>query len=257
MLLVIAVGCRSVPPDDSTGSPSACQLAVPAEVVHRDGDALQQLWEVAESPALWAAATPASNAYEHFRSSVAARVADLDPRALLRLTYEGAAPPTSDDDRKQRHNNRVIAEGAVGAVRPINCLEAAVFAYQAERFSMIDQPTEFHGVLVTSASGDRHRIYFAASAALFPPKPVQIMERVEADVAAGWTLSAHLHNHTWHFDSPDGEDDTYGITAPSTPDVHYYRALRDGLGLQRALVTNGFDTVEIRADELDALEARE
>jgi hypothetical protein len=185
------------------------------------------------------------------------RVDDVDPIALLRRTYEGAGPPDSDDDRKQRHNNRAIAEGRVGTVREINCLEAAVFAHQAERFSMIEQPTEFHGVIVTSPSGDRHRVYFAASDELFPPKPVQVMERVEADVAAGWTLSAHLHNHTWHFDDPNGDADTYGVTAPSTPDVHYFRALREGLALERALVTNGFHTVEIRAAELDALEARE
>ena len=259
LILVIAAGCRTVPTAESSERHNACQLAGSPVVVHADGDAIEQYWELADTPALWSTLTPASEAYETFRSEVASRVPDLDPRWLLRRTYEDAGAPSDDDERKQRYNNREIAEGRVGTLREISCIEAALFAYQAQRFSMIDQPTEFHGVFVTTTAGDtpRLRVYFAASAELFPPKPIHIMERVESDVAAGWTLSAHLHDHTWHFDAADGAADTLAVTAPSTPDVHYYRALRERLGLERALVTNGFHTIELDAADFDVLEARE
>lgn len=245
---------------------ATCRLPGTPALVHRDGSAVQLVWELEDAPVLWSDALPASEAFAAFRAEVARRVPDLDPRALLRRTYERDEPPADEDDRKQRGNNRLIAEGEVGRLRPINCLEAALVAYQAERVPMIERPTELHGIIVsrTGAAGTRHRVYVAASDELFPPKPEQIVERVDADLAAGWHLAAHLHNHTWHLGEAGAASgaaaatgDGVALPAPSTPDVHYYRALRASRGLRRALVTNGFHTVEIDAAELDALEARE
>src|SRR5690606_25203496 len=82
-------------------------------------------------------ARPGSEAFAAFRAGVARRVLDLGPRALLRRTCEREDPPGDEDDRKQRGNKRLMAEGEVGRLRPINCLEAALVAYQAERVPMI------------------------------------------------------------------------------------------------------------------------
>ena len=262
-LLALGLACGAAAP--AAPADGACRLPGAPAVIHQDGAAVELVWEMEDAPWLWRGALPASRAFARFRAGVEAQVPELDPRALLRRTYQGAAAPASEDERRQRHNNRAIAEGRVGRLRPINCLEAALLAYQAERVPMLERPTELHGVILSREADGRtwHRVYFAASDQLFPPKPVHAFERIDRDLAGGWRLVAHLHNHTWHLGEAgppganDGAGDTLAVTAPSTPDVHYYRGLRDSRGLARALVTNGFHTVEIEARELDALEARD
>jgi hypothetical protein len=44
--------------------------------------------------------------------------------------------------------------------------------------------------------------------------------------------------------------------APSATDLQFYRAMREGLGLSSARVTNGFATLDLPATAFDRLRAR-
>jgi hypothetical protein len=78
----------------------------------------------------------------------------------------------------------------------------------------------------------------------------ELMPFVEADVADGWELRAHMHSHPL---SPDGQYDIAGTVLPSSADIQTYRRLRDELGLQEAWITNGIHSARYGADEFDAL----
>ncbi|MCB0839537.1 MAG: hypothetical protein KDD99_22860 [Bacteroidetes bacterium] len=50
-------------------------------------------------------------------------------------------------------------------------------------------------------------------------------------------------------------NDYLGILAPSLADAQYFKMLQDRFNLEKALVTNGFHTVEIPSGEFDEFES--
>ncbi|MBT8220550.1 MAG: hypothetical protein KJP00_12040, partial [Bacteroidia bacterium] len=94
------------------------------------------------------------------------------------------------------------------------------------------------------------RIYFASSDQRWPPKPGIVIPELRKALSEGWKLSYHLHNH---YNEP--EDDYIGVLAPSLADAQYFKALRESFDLKYALVTNGFHTVEIDAEDFDQFES--
>jgi hypothetical protein len=105
-------------------------------------------------------------------------------------------------------------------------------------------------------------VYFAASSAPWPPGVGRLVPLLEMKRREGWRVIAHLHNHPFYLDrlatlatgQPTG--DIAGALAPSITDVHFYRSMHARLGLETALVTNGFATLEIPAAAFDRLHAR-
>ena len=136
-----------------------------------------------------------------------------------------------------------------GAIRAMNALETHLFAYEARRFDMLDHPTEFHAFILrkSSPAGDSVAVYFMAGNQLFPPKPRLTIEAIERDTANGWRLWGHLHNHTFDFTPGKG---WLAVTAPSNSDLQFHGGLVEDFGMEYALVTNGFNTIELRADEV-------
>lgn len=60
----------------------------------------------------------------------------------------------------------------------------------------------------------------------------------------------HLHNHY------EPESNHYiGILAPSLADAQYYKFLAQKFCLQKALITNGFHTVEIKSANFDQFDS--
>lgn len=90
----------------------------------------------------------------------------------------------------------------------------------------------------------------------------EVTSLVRLDVAAGFVLEAHLHNHPFMFDRKVGDRmwttaetqaDFGGEVAPSLTDVHFYRNALAETGLREIWVTNGFETVHIPSAELGKL----
>ncbi len=225
-----------------------CLHIEPPTLQHKEGEVIHQYWEFDDDPALRLLDHPEFYATAQFIEAVEATSPTPNP---FTLGASGQWDDAANDSTKS--NSQLVFEGVVGKIRPINCLEAHLFDYQAARFDMLEQPTEFHGFILRrdSAGMKKIKVYFTASNEMFPPKPKYAVAAIEVDVQNGWELYAHLHNH--NFDFTDSTDIMYGPTAPSKPDAHYYKALVARFNLQYALVTNGVNTVQIEAGELELL----
>ena len=237
VLALAACGARETP---ATG-PTTCALPPPT-VLRWQGNAVLLRWDLPASPMWSSAELPGDTAYQAYRAAIVAAGADL-PRPI-------ADPPPATDDpevwrREDLNTAQMYDAGGGGSVRPIQCLEAALFALQHARHDELTHPTEF--VSQVLEQGDRVRVYFGASDELFPPKRFYAREEVEADVAAGWSYRAVLHNHTIR--TLDGKP-ALGSPAPSTNDVQLFRGLAEDLALREIWVTNGLYTGVVPAEHL-------
>ena len=73
---------------------------------------------------------------------------------------------------------------------------------------------------------------------------------VTSDVANGWRFFAVFHNHTFDHGGDRGH---LPVAAPSSSDLQVSLSLIERLGLERILVTDGFNTLELTAEEVGEL----
>ncbi len=147
-------------------------------------------------------------------------------------------------------NAELVHSGKIGKIRKMNFLEAQLLNYQISRYPLLNHPTEFHGFIMSNKALKRIRVYFAASDQPWPPKPHLIIDAIEKDLKKGWKLKFHLHNHY------EPKSNNYlGILAPSMTDAHYYNMLKEEYKIEKAIITNGFNTVEIKANDFNRLKA--
>lgn len=255
MLLLAACGAGRHPSITPAGR---CALGPPIAEIPVDSPGpgeRHRLYEWVDSPELWAPA-PADPDVTGYRAAVAARLGDLAPRSLLERQRAVYARTPGDGDAA---NGAALLHG-VGALGPASCLEMLLWREQAQRYPMLEHPTEM-GAYVLRAPG-RVRVYHSSADRNGQKLRHEVTERVQADLASGFTLVAHLHNHPFMLDRKVGDrlfttatnvDDVGGALAPSTNDVQAYRNLHGSLGLQGAWITNGFDSFHMRAEELDRL----
>lgn len=254
--VVLAAGCAAR--HDGAASPAAtvgCRWPVAPVVLRQAADTVYQSWTFAAGQMPGPVAPSELPALSAFLDTVRTRVGALDAHALLSRQIAHYAARTDSASQGEAANGRLVLSGAVGTLRPINCLEALLVEYQAARFPMASHPTEFQAVVMERSDGGtrRVRVYFAGSGAPWPPRANLLLEHVAADRREGWRAVAHLHNHPFLFAS---EGDIAGANAPSLTDVQFWRHLRDSLGLESARVTNGFATFHAPAAAFDRLHAR-
>jgi hypothetical protein len=219
-------------------------------------------FDLTDLPRLWEPAEP-DEAISRFREAVRGRLGpDLDARSLIERQRVIFAA-TSAEWRGEAANATLVLEGRVGTINPVSCLEAMLWKWQAARYPMLEHPTEF-GAFVLRGHG-RVRVYLSSADLVGQKIRDAITKRVEADAAAGFRLVIHIHNHPFLFDRKVGDrmwtleatkEDVAGALAPSMTDVHFYRNLRNSLGLQEAWVTNGLNTLRFPAAQFDVLTAR-
>lgn len=214
-------------------------------VLLQHGGELHVVWEIADAPALFLPAVSASPTLARYLDAVRARV-DVSQASLLERQSRHYL--TGDPVRRGEgvngawvlaHRERVVTKAAA--------IDLALLALQAERFPMLERPTEFGAFLV--AKGGVLRVYASSVDRPGGKFRREVTGAVLRDVQSGWTLRAHLHNHNFDFTHAD----IGGGVAPSMTDVQWYRAAREEFGLPRARITNGFDTAEIPAEVFDEL----
>ena len=252
---VLAAGCTGR--NDGAASPpptGACRWPVAPVVLRQAADTVYQSWTYEARQMPGAVAPSELPALSAFLDTVRTRVGALDAHALLsrQIAYYAGRPDSASQG--EAANGRLVLSGAVGTLRPIDCLEALLVEYQAARFPMASHPTEFQAVVMerSDAGTRRVRVYFAGSGAPWPPRANLLLERVAADRREGWRAVAHLHNHPFLFASGG---DIAGANAPSLTDVQFWRHLREAVGVESARVTNGFVTFEAPAAAFGRLHA--
>ena len=249
LLAVLVAGCASKgPPPAAT---ARCVLPAGPTVIKHDDHSVLQRWDVAADAVWFSKILPDDPKYLAYRRAITDAEADLERP----IADDPAA--TTDEERENWKRERANADlvfGGLGHVRPVQCLDAALFAYQHARHDQLAQPTELIAMVLRSQDGTRLRIYFAGSDQMFPPKAFYGLDEAARDVAAGWRLAVHLHNHT--IQERAGRH-ALGTPAPSTSDVSLLRGVAADLGLATVWVTNGFYTGEVPASALDRLSGRD
>jgi hypothetical protein len=209
-------------------------------VLQQDGSEQFQYWEV-ENKDFWREQRLGDvPAISEYKDSLAYELGDSVLEATIRQRKEKQSLPNDDEIPADLSNKELVKLGYVGEIREVNYLEAQVLNYQLDRFPLLGHPTEFHGFIAKNDSLNRIRIYFGASDQPWPPKPDVIISHLENALQNGWRLTHHLHNHY------EPQSNNYlGIMAPSLADAHYYKAMKERFDLSKALITNGFTTVEL------------
>lgn len=254
------------PTADRTSAPSECSLAdVPHDTLAVP-DAKPTEWhgrfDLPDSPRLWQS-VGSDATIARFRDSVRARLGtEPESRHLIeRQQRIYAALP--GDWRGEAANAQRLLDGRAGTIAPISCLEAMLWKWQASRFPMLTHPTEFGALILRSAG--RVRIYLSSDDLVGQRFRGTISDLVRADIASGYRLVAHLHNHPFLFNRVVGDrmwtlegtvGDVAGAVAPSMTDVQFYRNLRASLGLAEGWVTNGMESAHVVARDFDALTGR-
>lgn len=266
LLTLVAPSCRTSRP--TVASPP-CELTErPAEVVPVTGKLLpgelHEVFDIPDAPAWWTDA-PEDAERQRYREALRTRLGEpaLVQRALLERSQARFAA-RKDSARREAENSARVLDGSAGTVGPSSCLEWRLFQRQARRFPMLEHPTEFHAYILRGQQ--RVRVYFSGADHVGGKLRPEVTERVAQDIARGFTLVAHVHNHNFMFDrkpgdrmwtTPETVDDTGGGVAPSLSDVQAYRNMRESLGLAAAWVTNGLDTGRYTARDFDLLSAWE
>jgi hypothetical protein len=226
MSSLIFISCAST----KTGRKDSCQLPDPIVIMNK-GDILFQYWELPKD-----FIDKAENNFEVDERLILYRnklnsLYDTDPVALL----ESAVKYEEGLDQK---NNRVIFEN-IDKIRKINCLETKLIAIQNSRKDLLKEPTEF--IAFKLSRGEKYKLYYFTSNIAGVRSLGFIHKEIEESLKNGWKLIYNLHNHNFFID----EKKYRGTVAPSSADAWVFKVELKNYGLQKALVTNGFHTVEL------------
>lgn len=264
-LALLLAACGAAAEKNSAAAPEQPppSLGPPLETIVVDGPRageLHLLHDLVDTPDLWRP-WPGDQLIESYRARVAARLdGHLAPRELLLRQRAVMAAIGTENARGDAENATLLLEGRAGTIGPASCLEALLFREQLRRYPMPAHPSEF-GAFVLRGKG-RVRVYFSSFETVGAKIRGEVTGRVRADVASGFELTAHLHNHPFLFDrvpddrmwtTPETVADVAGALAPSTNDVHFYRSLREEVDLRGAWVTNGLDTARFTAQDMHRL----
>lgn len=246
----------TAPSGAATSEPVDARCALPATpvVVRQDGGSVLQYWELEDKGPWFEPVLPDDAAYLRYRAVI--REAGADVAHPVADEPEPGDAQQRELMRREKLNAELAYSGRAGRIRPIQCLEALLFAYQNNRYSQIDHPTEFLASIVRKDVDGRPvlRVFFSASDTMFPPKSYYGFDEVEKHLAEGWRDWVMMHNHT--VQSNQGRV-ALGAPTLSASDVHLVRNLARDRGLEQARVTNGFYTIEVPASDFGLFHARE
>ena len=251
--LLAAAG--SVDGQDGTGPSAAgpdapdlvdpdCALPGAAETVLEGQGLVLRIWRFPWDDLYAGPALPDDAAFHAYRAAI--RAAGAEERYPALHVPDGLDAAEARVWRDEVFNNELVYSGVAGAVEPITCLDALIFARQNARVPQIERGTEFIASILRRVSEGRQEVavVFGAGEEPFPPRSVYGFEIVDDYLDEGWRYWYLLHNHTTQ------RDGVLGIPVPSTSDVRLVRWLADTMGLERARVTNGFYTFDAGIDGL-------
>lgn len=217
-----------------------------ATVLERNGSDVFQYWEFRNDSFLWEYEMGSIPHIEKYKDSLRMLLGDDSLAAVVKLRAEQDVTFQWDTSNGDRVNTWLVKTKQAGRTVPIRFLEAQLLNYQLGRYPLLSHPTEFHAFILQNDSLNRTRVYFASGDQRWPPQPIVILDTMVTDLQKGWKLRYHLHNHY-----EPKMDQCLGILAPSLADAQYYKMLAEEYKLEKALITNGFHTVEIEATEFE------
>lgn len=230
-----------------------CALLGAPVVLREEDGAVLLTWEMHADPVFFGETLPTDSSFGAYRAAMVRDGADV--------VYPVADPPTSATEAEAQiwedefYNRDLAFAGGAGVIEPVTCLDALLFAWQAQRVPPIERPTEFLASVLrrSAAAGPRLAVVFGAGAEMFPPRWAYGLDVVDRYRSEGWSYWYSLHNHT---PQRNGELLALGVPVPSTSDVGLARALFEDRGMELVRVTNGFYTFSGTSEDLAAFRAR-
>jgi hypothetical protein len=221
---------------------------------------LHEVYDLRDAAVLWQPVSSAART--RYRDAVARRVGSVTPHALLARQQRIFGAAETPELAREATNGGLVLDGGAGRIAQVTCLESLLWERQAARYPMLEHPTEFSALVLRGAGAVR--VYLSGADRVGQRIRQEVLSRVRDDLARGYTLILHLHNHPFLLGRRVGDrmwtteetvEDVAGGLAPSLTDVQLYRSLRNDLGLQDAWVTNGLDTGRFDAADFARLAA--
>ncbi len=240
IIFILSWGCKSSNPA------SFSLIKLDPTVLAENGTEVFQYWELDNDKTLWKFDPGEVQAIGVYRDSLKMVLGqERYEHAILKEASQNLKTDKQiEPENGDMINAQLVHSGSLGKIRAINLLEAQLLNYQLSKYPLLSHPTEFHGFIAEQDSLNRIRVYFAASDQPWPPKPNIIISELQKEMLNGWKLKYHLHNH---YES--SLKNYVGIMAPSLADAQYYKWLYEKFKIEKALITNGFNTVEIESEE--------
>lgn len=209
-------------------------------------------WELKDDNSLWEFNLGDIDALMLYRDSLKLVLGDETFKSAVAKESDANLDKTliEGEENGDRVNAILVHSGSIAQIRKVNYLESQILNYQINRFPMLGNPTEFHGFIIKNEELGLIRVYFGASDEGWPPRPTILIDEIKKEFENGWKLIRHLHNHYCA-----KKDNYLGILAPSLADAQYYKFLKEDFNLEKALITNGFHTVEIDSVDFEKFES--
>lgn len=229
-----------------------CQISQAPTVLFQAPHELHEIWTIDDSPIYGSHRVTDENVLSDYQSEIKKRVPDLNQFSILQHEYQDFIQSGNPIYISEATTAKLVLTKKAGSIRPINCLESLLLSIQLKRQPMIEQPSEFSAFILTKADATQSKLKIYYSTFDRPGGKVSslVTELLETDLANGWTLWRHLHNHNFFFQNSIS---VMGGTCPSRPDLQLYLELVRNYGLQSAAVTNGFDTNEMTGVDITLL----
>lgn len=240
ILVCFSIGCQHYKKSQRNSLTS-----ISPTIMKTSGAEIFQYWELKNEAFLWENYNSGLSQLALYKDSLKERLGkELFNQLVQRVSLQDSLFKYIKTSNGDSINSQLVHAKIAGKIRPLKYLEAQILDYQLGRYPLLSHPTEFHAFIVTNDSTKAIRIYFAASDQPWPPKPIILLDAIKKDLNQNWKLKYHLHNHY------EPKVDNYmGILAPSVTDAQYFLFLSEEYGLNSALITNGFHTVEINHHE--------
>lgn len=202
------------------------------------------VYEEPDNESFWQVGSERLRSVEDYRSWVRSHRINVDPYALLRRQRAIFAPVFPD----MISDFDLILSKKAGTVRDMSCIEKLLFAEHSKTFPVTSVETELRAYILKHPTLGL-KIYLGLSRVGngLPPPFDAIEPMMAADLQKGFRFVYDFHSHPFFFKNPAG--DIAGTTIPSAGDALTFRREEKLYGLEGALITNGFNTVEVRADE--------
>ena len=247
ILIIMLAGCAS--PQPMEFNPFNPENKI---LLKQEGKEEFVYWEMDNDERLWSTTSGNIPHLQTFRDSLELILGPDKFKETIQkeLTQNLPSEKLATAENGDRKNALLVHTGTLGKTREMTYTESQLLNYQLGKYPLLGHPTEFHGFILINETTKKVRVYFCSSDQPWPPRPGIIIEKVEEDLQKGWELTFHLHNHY-----EPSSNDYLGILAPSLADAQYFKMLRDRFNLEKALITNGFHTVEIPSGEFDEFES--
>src|SRR5438445_11818738 len=150
----------------------ACVLPRASAVVLEDRGVVLWVWRVPWKDAYARPALPNDAGLLAYRATIREEGAEERYPALSVPT--GTTGPNADVWRDESFNNDLAYRGVVGAIGPITCLDALLFAQENARVPQLERPTELLASVLRKGSDAQEElvVVFGPGTELFPPETV-------------------------------------------------------------------------------------